>query len=118
MRKAREDLIKEKMFTTSQIKSDDEEETADPDSKLQHTSTTLTSGNNKETFLKQKLDKTKEKQKKIIDEYKNDFLKYFEMKLTKQEMILDSTNSNQANKIPKRKQLNDKDSIEAIAANI
>lgn len=39
------------------------------------------------------------------------------MKLTKQEMILDQVGVNHQ-KIPKRKALNDKDTVETIAANI
>lgn len=114
MRKAKEDLIREKMGQTGHFKSEDEEEM---EAEMRLTQQ-MTQGHMREQFLKQKQDRMIEKRKKVIDEYKNDFLKYFEMKLTKQEMILDSANVNNANKIPKRKQLTDKDSVEAIAANI
>lgn len=115
MRKAKEDLIKDKLGQTGHFKSDDEED-LEGEMRLTHSATIGMS--QKESFLKQKQDRMIEKRKKVIEEYKNDFLKYFEMKLTKQEMILDSANLNNANKIPKRKQLTDKDSVEAIAANI
>ena len=45
-------------------------------------------------------------------------MKYFEMKLTKQEILLESSGTGPITKVPKRKKINNKDSVESIANNV
>lgn len=46
-------------------------------------------------------------------------MKYFEMKVTKQEVMLDNGNNHHGSKIPKRKKLDyQKDNIETLSENV
>lgn len=61
---------------------------------------------------------------RMVKEYKGDFLNFFKMKITKEGAAMDPsgdtrvTNSNANNKLPKRKMLSNKDSVETIATNL
>ena len=69
--------------------------------------------------MRQREEKRERAVKDQVAEYKNDFLSYFEMKLTKQEIILESTNGGgPITKVPKRKKNNVKDTVESIASNV
>lgn len=73
--------------------------------------------------------KKREEEMNKLKEYKNDFLNYFEMKLTKAgadlgdptaaaSMSLGGGHSNSQMKLPKRRKLQRDDSVEVIAQNV
>ena len=71
--------------------------------------------------MRYRAEKNEKNTKDQVGKYKHDFLKYFEMKLTKQgaAVDLDGTGTgNNANKIPKRKKTNAKNSVADIAENV
>ena len=61
---------------------------------------------------------------RMVKEYKGDFLKFFNMKITKEGAAMNPSgdtrvmNSNANNKLPKRKMLSNKDSVDTIAGNL
>lgn len=61
----------------------------------------------------------------MVKEYKGDFLKFFKMKITKEGAAMDPnagdsrvTTTNANSKLPKRKLLSNKDSVDTIANNL
>lgn len=123
LRKKREQIVKERnpmQGEASKTHDDGYDENTMPNIGTSMASTTMVSQTiNKEHAIKQKVDKQRQLMEEQIKSYKLDFVRYFEMKVTKQEVMLDNGSNNHGSKIPKRKKLDyQKDNIESLSENV